>query len=459
MLSNKNSFDFIVIGSGVIGTYCAWLLSENGFSVAVIEGKTEKINLNPTSLSHAPIADVMNVTNGGNLDRWGGRISLAGLSSNHPNYTCIIENIKQVSKVFGIANIENNYHYFSNDDGLRELQQKNKERISFFYDNVDNIILEKKPHKNKLVSKNLNLTYTKSLLVCCGNLGNSAIFLRSTNDIADLKYSGHLSGQIGKIKIKNYDEIDYKYIRGGLRQPVLSERDESDTQKSSLLSITNYPFNDPSHGSFALSIIYILLNSKLGSYLLSKPILRRLIVGKVQWKPHLLNILRPSIYDFKFLFSIVFQKFILRRKNPVAILRNKSFWFPLHCHVNLDNDSGSISKKNGQIKVSFENKIHKTDVLMSLIKCQVENLRSDGFDIKLDENFLSKMIVSSVDGYHQMGGIPLSVLHPDGELKKNSSIKFFSTGNLQNSLPHFPTFAALCLVHSKLEEMIDHGVE
>jgi len=452
LIMDRKNFDFVVLGGGMLGTYAAYSLLKRGYSVAVIHGSTDEIFLDNINVANAAINDVMNEPNRGNSTRWGGRLSLAGLRKDERYYHVIKNYVENVVKNFGIDEFDDAFTYIPDDDSMRVMAHSVAQEAEHLFYNVREIITEYQDDDEKLVSVGLPVCYNKALLVCCGTLGNASIILRSQDELTDIQYSGHLSGCIGTVKFlkKNYPQ--YQRFGKSYRQKILSHFDDDSGYYNILFNIVNYPFNDPRNNSCALSLVYLLLSSPIGGYFLSKPILKKLLSTDFNWKHHFLNILKFTHADYEFLKSLIFQKFFLKRRNPVALLQNKDCCFPLHVHINLDKDAGCIQLKGSGISVNLSNKIDGCDGISKAIEKQCSLLDKKGISVSLEENYLEKIKKTSIDGYHQMCGSSQMANHDYINKKKIDHIHFFSTGLLSGSLPHFPTLSALCIVHGIISE-------
>ena len=448
------SYDFVIIGNGIVGNYCAYYLLKAGFEVAIIDGASEMVALSANSNAHANLIDCMNQRHGGNANRWGGRMTMVGLDHQDESLRDLFKVSEQVSKLLGIPPINDKFQYIPNDDSFQRIRRFVSKRAKLFSENLQSIVLENQASDDKLVSEQLGVRYRKHLIVCGGGVGNSALLLRSHGKLRTLPYSGHLSGIIGYIKLPKSIDPSYRRYGPGYAQEILSERKIKNSTKSSLLSIVNHTLSDASHRSFSLSLLYLVLSSSFGASLLSKPILKNVLRDGSDKRSHLKNLMRPSSNDIYFIASILYQKFILRKNNPFSILKNSRSYYPLHWHLNLDDDSGIIEKDFEGIKVSLTNKIRERRITLSALGEQISRLQGTGCEVKLHENFFETLLKTSVDGYHQISCVNNSIVDDFGLFRENNNIVFLSTGNFCSSVPHFPTFPALCLAHKSLTKIV-----
>lgn len=448
------SYDYVIIGNGIIGNYCAYYLLKAGFEVAVIDGESEMVSLSADADAHANIEECMNHRCFGNSNRWGGRMTMVGLDRHDKVLGELFKVSEKVCEYLCIPPINDKLYYIPNDDSFKKIRRFVSKRAVVFEANLKSIVLKSQSSNDKLVSDQLGVTYRKRLIVCGGGIGNAALLLNSHRKLRRLPYSGHLSGIIGYIKLPKSLDQSYKRYGSGHAQVVLSENSIKSLNKSSLLSVVNHSFSKASHRSFSLSLLYLVLSSKLGSALLSKPILKNVLRDASNKRSHFKNLLRPRKDDISFMASIFYQKFILRKNNPFSLLKNPRSYYPLHWHVNLDDDSGIIERDVERVTVNLTNKISDRGLLLSALDKQLNHLQRIGCEIQLNENFFEDLLRSSVDGYHQISCIDNTVVDEFGIFRENENIIFLSTGNFSTSVPHFPTFPALCLAHKCLAKIV-----
>lgn len=448
--------DYVVVGCGPVGAVVSELLLQSQKSFIIIA--TDSNPLNDCKLKDnsglADLDDISTRLQSGNLTTWGGRVSLFGLQKEHKQYENIISGLDFVSSVFGI-NLPDNLNELHVDDSDLKCSRLKFTKRQYLREGQISDLASLRDKKIQYRNKNGELEvieFRKHAFFCTGHLSALKLILNNYPSLKKLYFSGHLSGNIGRITLNKNDAKYFAYmkhgngfVRSNLNQYLNLSND------SVLFSVNNLPMHNHLHNSFSLSLLYLVLRNRFFRSLVNKPLLSKNFVSKVAAGKHLKNLRYFRMDDVYKLSSLIYQKFVLRRRNPVALFTGaSSTTFDVHVHLPLSQDAGTIERIDTGYLLSLNNTKYDHQELTQAVENLVLKSSEIGIGIELNQHYHFELQNNSRDGYHQMGSdcnynLPKSI---------SSNMTFLTTGTLNDGLPHFPTFAACCCAVSIVRELI-----
>jgi choline dehydrogenase-like flavoprotein len=232
-------------------------------------------------------------------------------------------------------------------------------------------------------------------------------------------YQGHVSGKIASVQFNgdprktDYDfgrdpEGCYYRRRFQFRKDFLVREDLLNTA----IWLDNPLYHDPSHGSGAMSMMYLaMVTPVLGKRLAPPAIAQSITKGKVNKLPrHLWNVIKGLPGSLWIPASIFYRRYCLKRKLPGIFLYNRRNKYALHFHAEQipDPENKMVLAGDGE---TLEIHYHLTDKdVQSVIRLHEvldDSLRKSGSG-KLEYWFSREELPSAIramsrDGIHQSG--------------------------------------------------------
>lgn len=287
-------------------------------------------------------------------------------------------------------------------------------------------------------------------------LRNPGVFERRGGVPASLGcyYQGHVSGKIASVQFHGDPrKTDYGFGRDadGCYYRRRFQFDTDYLVREDLLNtaiwLDNPLYHDPSHGSGAMSAMYLaMVTPVLGKRLAPPAIAHSITKGRINRLPqHFLNVLKGLPGSLWIPASIFFRRYCLKRKLPGIFLYNRRNRYALHFHAEQvpDSENRMVLGADGE---TLEIHYHLTDRdVQSVIRLHEvldQSLQKNGCG-ELQYWFPREELPDAIramsrDGIHQSGTTRIADNPEEGVV--DSNLRVWGTSNLHLcSSSVFPT--------------------